>query len=286
MDLHRRIRTLRLRRGLTGIELARRASVSPSYVSLIEHGEKIPSESVAVRLAQALGEREDLYRIWAATSRMDEQTRNAVLRTNTEDKQVLLASGSSGQPFACTHVECPLAEPTEEFSQRPPGRPRKQDGASMDISYRLEDDARSAVLRIPLLTPGIVPTHEPPDHEDIESLLAFDSRMLGRTNADGLVAVRLNENSSREVSCWLGPQDIAVIDRKPTSFAPAKIHAFRLPEGLSFYRACKAGGYLVLLPSPTSTAAPRSIPLEGNHDEHFRRLLFGTVLWSSRAWTE
>ena len=62
MDLHRRIRTLRLRRGLTGMELAKRAGVSPSYVSLIEHGEKVPSEQVAVRLAQVLGEREDNYR--------------------------------------------------------------------------------------------------------------------------------------------------------------------------------------------------------------------------------
>jgi transcriptional regulator with XRE-family HTH domain len=65
--------------GLTGLEFARRAGVSPSYVSLIEHGEKIPSDSVAVRMARVLGDDERLYRAWAATSRMDEATRDAVL---------------------------------------------------------------------------------------------------------------------------------------------------------------------------------------------------------------
>ena len=68
---------------MTGLKLARRAGVSPSYVSLIEHGEKVPSEKVAVRLARALDDREDLYRAWAATARMDEKTRRAVLALGT-----------------------------------------------------------------------------------------------------------------------------------------------------------------------------------------------------------
>ncbi len=287
MDLNRRIRTLRIRRGLTGIELARRAGVSPSYISLIEHGEKVPSEAVAVRLAQVLGEREDVYRVWAATSRMDEQTREAVLRTRAEEPSLRLAMAGCNEITApaCFHPECPLDETALERISRPPGRPRKANGEGFEVSYRLDEDARSEVLRVPLVTPGIIPDENPPREEDIESLLGLDARLLGRTSSDNLVALRLNEDSAREVACWIGPQDVAVVDRRPRSFSPAHIHAFALPEGLRFYRACKAGGHLVLLPNPSSTAPPRPVRLLEDDATSFERLLFGTVIWSSRSWT-
>jgi transcriptional regulator with XRE-family HTH domain len=64
-SLNARIRMKRTQLGLTGAELAQRADISPSYVSLIEKGAKVPDEDVAARIARALRDDEDLYRAWA-----------------------------------------------------------------------------------------------------------------------------------------------------------------------------------------------------------------------------
>src|SRR5262245_18538385 len=64
------MRTRRSQLGLTGAELAHRAGISASYVSLIEKGAKIPDEDVAAGLARALKEVESLYRSWARAARL------------------------------------------------------------------------------------------------------------------------------------------------------------------------------------------------------------------------
>ena len=64
-----RIRNRRNRLGMTGAELAKRIGVSPSYVSLIESGAKIPSPSVADKIARALRDSPDLYHAWVLSSR-------------------------------------------------------------------------------------------------------------------------------------------------------------------------------------------------------------------------
>jgi transcriptional regulator with XRE-family HTH domain len=61
-DLNLRIRARRSQLGFTGVELAQRSGISPSYVSLIESGAKVPDEEVAADLARVLGDNENLYR--------------------------------------------------------------------------------------------------------------------------------------------------------------------------------------------------------------------------------
>lgn len=55
MNYGRSIQTLRKRRGLTQRELAARAGVDQSYVSLLERGERIPNMDVLETLARELG---------------------------------------------------------------------------------------------------------------------------------------------------------------------------------------------------------------------------------------
>ena len=62
--IHERIRQLRTERGLTAAELARRADISPAYVTRIEKGEKVPGEEVAVKIAKILGDDPELYLWW------------------------------------------------------------------------------------------------------------------------------------------------------------------------------------------------------------------------------
>lgn len=289
MDLHRRIRTLRLRRGLTGMELARRSGVSPSYVSLIEHGEKIPSEDVAVRIARVLGEREDIYRVWAATARMDEATRQAVwrLRGIDPDLQRISRGGDELDPEVAKEAaaESSVAVASEYLfpeGHRPPGRPRIADRYEFQVAYRLEDDERAPTLRIPLLVPGSSPDADPPPAEEVEALVALDARILDRSSASGLVALRVDETNGRDVGTWLRPRDLVVLERQPHTFDPALIHAFRLPEGLRLARASLARDVLLLLPDPALPTPPRALSVDG--DAGLQKVLFGSVLWSARLW--
>src|SRR5512143_2799112 len=82
-SLNARIRTRRTQLGLTGAELSQRADISPSYVSLIEKGAKVPDEDVAARLAKALRDDEDLYRAWARASRLGLHRINLLNRIET-----------------------------------------------------------------------------------------------------------------------------------------------------------------------------------------------------------
>lgn len=50
-----RLKRLRLRRGLTQRELARRARITQPYVTQLEQGQKMPSIPILRRLARALG---------------------------------------------------------------------------------------------------------------------------------------------------------------------------------------------------------------------------------------
>src|SRR5262245_34565969 len=69
-SLHVRMRSRRAQLGPPGAQRAERAGISPSYVSLIEKGAKVPDESVAADLARALEDDESLYRSWARAARL------------------------------------------------------------------------------------------------------------------------------------------------------------------------------------------------------------------------
>lgn len=263
------------------MELARRSGVSPSYVSLIEHGEKIPSEDVAVRIARVLGEREDLYRVWAATARMDEATRQAVWRLRGLDPGAPRPSrgdeGSDDDGRSRERGEFLFPE-----GNRPPGRPRIAERYEFQVSHKLEDDSRAPTLRIPLLVPGSAPDGDPPPSDEVEALVALDARLLDRSSSAGLVAVRIDETNGRDVATWLRSRDLAVIERRPHTLDPTLIHAFRLPEGIRLARASVVGQNVVLLPDPSRNGAPRILALEG--ETTLDAVFYGTVLWSSRLW--
>lgn len=256
---------------MTGIELARRTGVSPSYISLIEHGEKLPSEEVAVRIARALGEREETYRVWVATARMDEKTRHAVMRMR-------------GGESITRPVPRPPAEPPPDVDaiRRPPGRPRVRESDDFQVALHLEEEGRSPVLRIPLLVPGSLPLHDPPAPDEIEALLAVDARALDRRSPRGLVALRVDDLNGREAVSWLRPRDLVVLDRRPQLFDPALLHAFRLDETLVLAHGSIGPGVLLVLPDPSHAGAPRVVPLP--RPEELAAVHFGSVIWSSRRW--
>jgi transcriptional regulator with XRE-family HTH domain len=64
-----RIRSRRESLGLAAYELAKRVGISPSYMSLIESGGKVPSEPIAKALARALDDDPEIYVAWVHASR-------------------------------------------------------------------------------------------------------------------------------------------------------------------------------------------------------------------------
>jgi transcriptional regulator with XRE-family HTH domain len=50
-----RVRELRLKRGMTQAQLAETADMTAIYVSYLEHGHNVPSLTIIIRLANALG---------------------------------------------------------------------------------------------------------------------------------------------------------------------------------------------------------------------------------------
>ncbi len=273
MELYRRIRTLRVRQGMTGTELARRAGVSPSYVSLIEHGEKTPSEDVAVRLARALGEQEDLYRIWAVTARMNAATRAAVMGSRAEPPLEKL----DPEPPDCPQVSCPMREDAPRPAQ--PVHGWSQGGGARAEERPASARAVHSLLDIPLLAPGS--RGERPVHEETEEWLALDARLIGRQSARGLVALRIDELGGQDAAPWLLPGDIAVIERGRHTLESRSLHVFRLEDGpLRVQRASLNEEVLILHPAPDSLREPTVIRLDG--PLHLQSMFFGTVIWSSR----
>src|SRR5713226_3745408 len=57
-----RIKDRRIAKGLTIYELAERAGVTPGFISSIENGYRRPSSDVAMKIARALGDEEEMYR--------------------------------------------------------------------------------------------------------------------------------------------------------------------------------------------------------------------------------
>lgn len=272
LSLHRRIRTLRARRGLTGLELARRVGVSPSYVSLIEHGEKVPSEDVAVRIAQALEDREDLYRVWAATARMDEKTRTALLSLTREDPDV--------RPY----LELDAAESAPRTARPPPHIVANGEPPPLLELFRAE--ALSRVVPVPLLVRAEFDTRsEEPADGDVQAVLAIDGALVGRSPPERLVALKVDEENSRRVRSWLQPGDVTLLERDPGTIDGSRIHLCRIPgQASKFARLSLSedGGTLWLLPDPTDNAPPERVDL-ASRDE-ISGVVAGTVLLAIRRW--
>ncbi|MDQ7086467.1 MAG: hypothetical protein Q9Q13_00805 [Acidobacteriota bacterium] len=186
-------------------------------------------------------------------------------------------------PSPCPPTEDSTAPTVTAAPRRPPGRPPRRENRPFGVSYALADDDLLTPLRIPLLAPGSRCEASPPPAEDVECLLALDPRLLGRTSGRDLVALRATESMTRDVACWIGSQDVVVVDRRPSAFDPSRIHAFRQGDDLLLSRACVSGSTLLLLPLPTRVEPPRAIELPD--EATLADLLFGTVIWSARNWT-
>jgi len=257
IPLHERIRNLRQKRGLTGYELARKAGISPSYISLIENGLKVPDEPVAVAIAQALGDDESLYRAWARTARHGNlgETRDALEKalriTRDHGLRKRLVSGDE--------MEGALGEPA------PPYEP-------------VAEPSEPSTLAVPVLAEGSDPDAGSPP---VVERLRIDAAAVPAEDRAGLLAYRVTAHGARRLRGQVEAGSLVVISRRFRPPAPERIHAVRVRGEVVLSRTLWKGSSLLLLPSEGDSDFE---DVEVDDASRLREILVGSVVLSLRRW--
>jgi transcriptional regulator with XRE-family HTH domain len=255
--LHRRIRALRKERGWSGCQFAKLAGITPAYLSLIEHGHRVPAIEVAVRIAKELDDDPDPYREWAAFHRIPEDLR---------------PRGYSGSGPTSRR------EDLERRGKRPPGRP-----AGEPLAFDGEQTAvdPSQLIAVPVLMPG--PISNPPAPEQTMGRFYLDPQLLLHGCSRHLIAVRLDRSNLSFVEGLMRPGDLAVIDRTlPQQLGEARIYAWITAEGLLLARTIFTDTGAILTSVADERVSSHTIAYQSESELH--ELLLGVVIWSARNW--
>jgi transcriptional regulator with XRE-family HTH domain len=217
--------------GLTGAELAQRADISPSYVSLIENGAKVPDEDVAARLARALRDDEDLYRACARASRIGLHRLDWLNRLDA----------ISRSPAHVLRFES--GEGLEGVDVRQPAATR--DAAPAGPAAGAPEAAE--IVRVPVLAEGADPGRAAPSPLAIRDRLLVDSRLVGDHDPARLFAYDVTEAHMKHLRGVASPGDRVVL-RRGGRVSPDRICAVRTPRGVVLSRVLFKGRALLLLP--------------------------------------
>jgi transcriptional regulator with XRE-family HTH domain len=242
----RRIRRKREMLGWSLEELATKAGLKArSYVHHIESGERVPSEEVAVRLAEALGEDVEVFRAWARV--------RGGTRTDWSDVVTSLRT------FSDPSYERVLEDPRHEVM----GLGAAEDAAEM-LSYRSAEPrapmrmarSLSAPPTIPIIAEGAYPgPPERPRHVVGRLALrpdlgrAVPEVLLRIARLDGPFAYRLTTESTRRCRGFLPPDHYAVATREVLPLEPFEAYVVRLHGGVQLGYVRWDGERLLLLPS-------------------------------------
>jgi len=258
-DLRTRMRRRRAQLGLTGTELAHRAGISTSYVSLIETGAKVPEEDVAAGLARALDDDEALYRAWARAARL-----------GVHDLALL----NQLEAIARTPAYLDLVESGEELPRPGPARAPAGEGAPVtDLAARLREVASrlgpetllarrpgrspspravaetstSPVVEIPVLAAGSDPAAVGGPRPRPVDRLILDRRLVDGLDTGELFAYEVTAAATKHLRGVAAPGDKVVL-RRHGAVTPDRICAIRTGRGIVLSRALVNEGSLLLLP--------------------------------------
>jgi len=245
-ELNARIRARRVQLGLTGAELAQRSGISPSYVSLIESGAKVPDEDVAADLARALDDDEELYVAWAQASRLGPDTLDLLNRLDA----------ASRKPAYMSLVESGQAVPRLAKTDEEDLATRMRVVASRLTSPSPAEPApaqASSVVSVPVLADGADPSRldaGEPGRALVDSLLV-DARLVA-PSARGLFACDVTPRTMKHLRGVAEPGDRIVFQRE-AALSPDRICAVRCSDSLVLSRVLYNGRTLLLLPGEGET---------------------------------
>jgi transcriptional regulator with XRE-family HTH domain len=256
-SLNARMKARRAQLGLTGAELAERANISASYVSLIESGAKVPDEEVAARLARVLGDDEDLYRGWARAARLGLDKLELLNRLEAiaqtpayvdlvESGQALPSIASETardrQQDLAEGLRARLREVASKLATRPASGARPQ--TAPDPIGVLATEA--AVLSVPILPEGTDPIHLEAGFSASGSHLSIDQRLLG-AHAGLIFAYEVTATAMKHLRGLASPGDFVIL-RQGGDVAPDRICAVRTGQGIVLARVLLKDRSLLLLP--------------------------------------
>ena len=287
--LGQRIRNRREARGLAAYALAQQVEISPSYLSLIENGTKIPSDDIATRLARALDDDPELYRAWVQASRhpdlrqhLDRLMQIQSFRSSPElrgrlrrGEQVELGSRPASSRYAS-----PIRSALERLRlmQR---RPVERDLSAMDellVPYESEF-AESAALEIPLLPDGTDPGEDPWIAAGGAETIWLDRALLP-PEIEMPFAYRPGPAMVERVRRSIEPGDVVVLTAFEGSIDPSRIHAVRQDDRIVLSRVVPHGSILLLLPADE---AGRPASIECRDEAELRARLAGVVVATLRT---
>jgi len=242
-----RIKDLRTARGMTLQNLAQKVGIAPSHVFHVENGDKVPSEDLAVGIARALHDDEDLYRAWAkARSRSD-------FFTAVESAGVLAQFLRGAKHPQAGNVEHGEQEAILEQWERPDFAAAADEPQVLarSLSFSLQASApRPARLLVPVLDAGLDPGHEPASSD----VLRLDPRTLDPSEPlERPFAWRLTPRSTTRVAGLLPDGGVAIFTRRVLPVVAHEIYAVRHGGRVVLSRAMWNGRELMLLPAPGSS---------------------------------
>jgi len=236
---------------LRGVELARKAGISASYVSLIEKGQKLPEEGVAARIARALDDDEELYRAWArearsptnpaAIGRLRRMTSNQALRRRlaqgedlpglTEDDEAI-SEASSGFVAASAAYDAAVLP----------------DALASSMAADSAEIEGPELLQVPVLFEGADPGADSPHPSSVQDRLHLDQKLFAGSGERKLFAYVVSRESGERVRGLASPGDYVVFRRRAARISPKRIHVVRVKGRLVLSRVLFKGSALLLLP--------------------------------------
>jgi transcriptional regulator with XRE-family HTH domain len=304
IPIRERIRSLRQKSGMTGYELARRAGISPSYISLIEKGEKVPDEEVAVAIARALGDDASLYRAWALTRRGDLSGTRRALETaeRFSTDPALRDRLRRGEDVAIDEVRSrPLAAPVASPLQSTVGefevselsaeyadaelsqlsRCRDTELETPQLRFALASPLEPAILEIPVLAEGADPGRGEPPPSLAVGRFRIDAAGIAEDDRPGLFAYKVTAHSARRLRGVVEPGTFVAISRRFRPPSPERIHAVRHHDAVVLSRALWKGSSLLLLPAEGASDFEY---VEVGDAARLREVLVGSVVLAVRRW--
>ena len=250
----------RKRKGWSVRDLAAEAGVSPSYISLIENGHKVPDAGTMERIGRALEIEPGLLKAWVTV-----QSRGTDVGSSVDAAHRLMASLEL-YPDAMTTMS--LREPpTAVYSQASPSA----------ATTELPVPARY-VLGVVLAEEGSEPTEA--EMRDTDRRVWIDRRALPeRDMLRGAFAWRVSREGIARVPRLYRRGDLVVIAREmwsPDAIHPRQVYAVRYEGRVVLSRIAWADGRLVLF-GPDSQPAGTAV-VEAKSETALRKLVVGRVI--------
>ena len=283
LPVHERIARRRKALKLAAYRLADLVDISPSYMSMIEAGTKVPAEDVAKRLAEALGDDPHLYGAWAHEARVED-----------------LAGRASEMTLASQYRESPKlkAELLEE-SFPPDDSPKQSFEGEFSRVYntlneKLPDSARVEAspaeaatrhhpefLAIPVLEDGADPGPDPTASDRVIDVVQLHARMLP-DRPEQPFAYRPTADMIHRVYPLIHAGDLVILDATRNRVTRDTVQAVRFRGAITLSRVLHKRDQLLLVPAGDSSDFD---VVDLPDPDSLSQILVGTVIVTIRNWS-